>query len=99
MAQEARKRKVDKTMPFGRKNLQILIIGLIMIVLGYIAMAKPPVNSFWTLSLAPVLLLAAYLIVVPYAIMYGHKMFARAGSDQPEETVVQQPDNKKRSKK
>jgi uncharacterized membrane protein HdeD (DUF308 family) len=80
MAKEARKRKAEYTMPFGKKNLQILSIGLLLIVLGYISMAQPPVNSFWTLSLAPVLLLAAYLVIIPYAIMYGHKLFARAQS-------------------
>jgi len=100
MAQEARKRKLDKTMPFGKKNLNILIIGMIMIVLGYIAMAQPPVNSFWSLTLAPIILLAAYFLVVPYAIMYGYKLFARADSSaQPEAPVVPQQDNKKKSKK
>ena len=84
MAQPVKKKKVDNTMPFGKKNLQILSIGLLMIVLGYIAMAQPPVNSFWSLTLAPVLLLAAYLLVVPYAIMFGHKLFARAESGEEE---------------
>jgi uncharacterized membrane protein HdeD (DUF308 family) len=77
MAQQNKKKKVDNTLPFGRKNLQILTIGLVVIVLGYIAMAQPPVDSFWSLTLAPTLLLFAYLIIVPYAIMYGHKLFSR----------------------
>ena len=77
MAQQNKKKKTDYTMPFGRKNLQILTIGLVMIVLGYIAMAQPPVDSFWSLTLAPVLLLLAYLVIVPFAIMYGHKLFGR----------------------
>jgi hypothetical protein len=76
MAQKNKKKKADKTMPFTKKNMQILMIGLILIVLGYIAMAQPPVDSFWSLTAAPVLLLLAYLVIVPYAIMYGHKLFS-----------------------
>ena len=99
MAQEARKRKAVYTMPFGKKNLNILIIAMIMIVLGYIAMAQPPVNSFWSLTLAPLVLLAAYLLVVPYSIMYGYKLFSRPESTPPEEPVVQPPADKKKQKK
>ena len=80
MAQQKRKKKVDHTLPFGKKNMQILMIGLIILILGYIAMAQPPVDSFWTMTAAPVLLLLAYLVIVPYAIMYGHKLFSKPES-------------------
>ena len=59
-------------MPFGKINLQIFIGGLILIVLGYIAMAQPPVNGFLSRTAAPLILLVAYLIVIPYSIFYGH---------------------------
>jgi membrane protein implicated in regulation of membrane protease activity len=95
MAQQTKKRKTDLTLPFGKKNLQILSIGLIMIVLGFIAMAQPPVNSFWSLTLAPIVLLLAYLLVVPYAIMYGYKLFARADSGQQEEAESQKAESRK----
>jgi uncharacterized membrane protein HdeD (DUF308 family) len=73
MAQQQRQqKKVSDVMPFGKKNLQILIIGLILIVLGYVAMAQPPVNGFMSRTAAPLILLFAFLIVIPYSIMYGH---------------------------
>ena len=59
-------------MPFGKKNLQILIVGLILIVLGYIAMSQPPFDSFWSLTAAPVILLFSFLVVIPFSIFYGH---------------------------
>jgi uncharacterized membrane protein HdeD (DUF308 family) len=79
MAQQQRqqKKKVPDVMPFGKKNLQILIIGLILIILGYVAMSEPPVNGFLSRTAAPLILLFAFLIVVPYAIMYGHFTFKR----------------------
>ncbi len=77
MAEKIKKKKVDHRLPFGRKNMQILTVGLIVIVLGYIAMAQPPVDSFWSITAAPVLLILAYLVIVPIAIMYGYKLFSR----------------------
>ena len=73
MAQQQRQtKKRSDVLPFGKKNLQVFIIGLILIVLGYIAMAQPPVNGFLSRTLAPLILLFAYLIVIPYSIFYGH---------------------------
>ncbi len=73
MAQQNRqKKKQSEVLPFGKKNLQILIIGLILIVLGYVAMAQPPVDGFLSRTAAPLILLFAFLIVIPYSIFYGH---------------------------
>jgi len=73
MAQQQRhSKKQHDVLPFGKKNLQIFIVGLILIVLGYIAMAQPPVDSFLSLTAAPLILLFAFLIVIPYSIFYGH---------------------------
>ena len=73
MAQQNKKKKQDHTLPFGKKNLQILVAGLVVIVLGYIAMAQPPVDGFLTMTVAPLLLMLAFAVIIPYAIMYGHK--------------------------
>ena len=89
MAQANKKKKADYTMPFGKKNLQILLVGLVVIVLGYIAMAQPPVDGFWTLTAAPVLLLLAYFIIIPYAIMYGHKFFSRTNGAEEKQAEKQ----------
>ena len=70
--QNRQKKKQTEVLPFGKKNLQILIIGLILIVLGYVAMSQPPVNGFWSRTAAPLILVFAFLIVIPYSIFYGH---------------------------
>jgi uncharacterized membrane protein HdeD (DUF308 family) len=72
MAQEKRSRVKKDILPFGKKNMQILLIALAMIVIGYILMAQPPVDSFLSITAAPVILLAAFLVVIPYAIFYGY---------------------------
>jgi uncharacterized membrane protein HdeD (DUF308 family) len=86
MAQQQRQnKKQTDVLPFGKKNLQILFIALIMIVLGYVAMAQPPFDSFLSMTVAPILLLSAFLVVIPYSIFYGHfKGKKSAGKDSSE---------------
>ena len=74
MAQERKQKKVKETgMPFGKRNMQLLLIGIAILVVGYILMAQPPVDNFLSLTLAPIVLLVAYLIIIPYAILYDDK--------------------------
>jgi uncharacterized membrane protein HdeD (DUF308 family) len=73
MAQQQRhSKKMSGVLPFGKKNLQIFIAGIILLIAGYIIMAQPPVNGFMSRTLSPLILLFAYLIVIPYSIFYGH---------------------------
>ncbi len=60
-------------LPFGKTNLRILLAALVVIVLGYIAMAQPPVDSFLSTTVAPILLLIAFLVIIPYSIFHGHR--------------------------
>jgi len=78
MAKEARKKmKMAEVLPFRKKNLYILGIGLILLVIGYILMAQPPVNGFLSLTLSPIILLIAYIFIIPYSIFYGWKEHRR----------------------
>jgi len=73
MAQQQRhNKKPTDVMPFGKKNFQILTFAIILIVLGYVAMSQPPFDNFLSLTAAPLILLFAFLIVIPYSIFYGH---------------------------
>ena len=76
MAKEIKKEK-KKSIPvrftFGKQNLQIMGIGLAFLVIGYVLVAQPPVDSFVSLTLAPIVLLIGYLVIIPYAIMYNPK--------------------------
>jgi hypothetical protein len=71
MAKERKSPGRTQSFTFGRKNLYILGIGLALLVIGYILMVQPPVNGFVSLTLSPIILLIGYLVVIPYAILYG----------------------------
>lgn len=60
-------------LPFTKTNYVLFIVGLFVILLGYILMGTGELNSTQSLSVAPIVLLIAYLIIVPVAILYKKK--------------------------
>jgi uncharacterized membrane protein len=59
-------------MPFGKKNYQWMIIGLVALVLGFIIMSidKEPYGfGFLGLTLGPMIVMAGFIIEI-YAILY-----------------------------
>ena len=58
---------------FTRNNYLLFLAGLGVIIVGYFALAQPPVNGFMTLSLAPILLIVGYCVLVPWAIFHKGK--------------------------
>ena len=84
-AQEKKKfrgsgKKESTALPFVRENYLLFLLGIVTIVLGYIFLAIGPWNSFWSLTLAPILLVLGYCVVVPVAILYRKKEKAPAES-------------------
>jgi len=67
------RKKSKETIPFARENYIIFLIGILVIVLGYIFLAQGPADSFWSLTLAPILLVISYCIIIPISIIYRKK--------------------------
>lgn len=77
-AQEKKKfkgsgKKESTALPFKKQNYLLFTLGLLTIVLGYIFLSVGPWNSFWSLTLAPVLLVLGYCVIIPVAILYRKK--------------------------
>ncbi len=72
---ELKKQKAHKVeaIVIGKKNINVFLVGLLMIIAGFIFMAQPPANGFLSLHLAPIVLIIAYLVVIPVAIMIKDK--------------------------
>lgn len=68
----ARKRRKaePRSLPFTQANYLIFAAGIFLILIGYVALGQGPYNSFTSLSLAPVLLVIGYCVVIPAAILY-----------------------------
>ncbi len=79
------KRKIKKELPlaFGKINYIFLTIGVIVILAGFYALSQPPLMGTMPLVVAPILLILAYCIILPVAIMYRKK--EKSNTIQPEE--------------
>lgn len=62
-----------KKSPFNeywkKSHLLTLALGMILLMVGYFFLAQNPWDSFYSLTLAPIILLFAYLIIFPLAIL------------------------------
>ena len=59
----------DQKFPFTRKNWAIFALALATIILGYILLSIPPADGILSLTLAPILLVVGYCVLVPMAIL------------------------------
>ena len=69
------KRKVKKfeILPLEPINYKIMIAGILIIIAGYIALGTEPWDGFVALTIAPILLLIGYCVVIPIGIIYRAK--------------------------
>ena len=58
---------------FTTTNYILFGIGLTLIIVGYLVMATGEVNSFQSLTLAPIILFTGYIIVIPAGLIYREK--------------------------
>lgn len=69
---QARRRVISSLpLPYTQRNWRLFWIGLCVIALGFISLSVPPVNGFFSMTLAPLLLVAGYCVIVPLALLAG----------------------------
>ncbi len=68
---------VKKASPFVNywttKNFVLLFAGLAVVLLGFILMAQGPWDNPLSLTVSPLVLLVAYLVIIPAAILFSGK--------------------------
>ncbi len=68
-----KKSRQETVFPFERENYIIIGIGLVVIIIGYIALSSNTVEGFIPLIVAPILLVLGYCVIIPIGIMYRKK--------------------------
>jgi hypothetical protein len=68
-----KKGKIDESLPFERENYIIVGVGIVVIILGYFALSQSDPFGFLPLTVAPILLLLGYCVIIPIGIMYRKK--------------------------
>ena len=64
------KQSVKFSWPYKRKNYLLFGVGVFVIIVGYLIMYLGEVDSFQSLVISPLLLLAGYLVIIPLALLY-----------------------------
>lgn len=59
--------------PIGKRNIQLYLLGLVVLVVGYIVLSIGPWDNPLSRSVAPLILLLAYLVIFPLAVMAKDK--------------------------
>jgi len=72
--------------PYGRKNYIVFGAALVVIILGYIALGQPPVDGFLSLTLAPILLVVGYCVLIPLALILKDPA-VEAAAETPSDTA------------
>ncbi len=79
---------------FSTKNYKLFALSAFLLIVGYILLGQGPVYSFWSWKAAPVILVAVYCVLLPYAIIahaknekkdLEKKRMHTAGEKQPRE--------------
>ncbi len=89
-------KQLQKEKPAGKKrmksagilvlepiNYKIIAVGIAIIVLGYLALSATPWDNPLAITVAPILLVLGYCVVIPVGIMYHRKQkepFDNSGS-------------------
>ena len=74
---QGRKGAKNDHLPLERSNFLIIGAGIVLIIAGYLALSEGSVEGLMTLSVAPILLVLGYCVVVPLGILYHKGMFGR----------------------
>ena len=69
-----RSQKQSDKSPFNnywiKENYFILFGGIFLLIIGFILMGQNPYDSVVSLSVSPVVLLIAYLVIIPFSILF-----------------------------
>ncbi len=63
----------ETIIPFTKENYILFVIGLVVLIVGFKALETGPWNSAMSLTVGPILLVLAYCVIFPVAILYHHR--------------------------
>ncbi|MDR1811413.1 MAG: DUF3098 domain-containing protein [Candidatus Fibromonas sp.] len=57
----------------NKKNILIVAAGVLLLAIGFFCLAQGPAENPVSLTVAPLILVLAYLVVVPFGILWDGK--------------------------
>ena len=83
--QTQRREPARSPLPYSRRNWTFLGVGVGTILIGYLCLSQPPVDGFLSLTLAPILLVIGYCVLIPLGLLLGE---SRKPTDETSEKSV-----------
>ncbi len=77
---------------FDKVNIMLFIVGVILLIIGYLVM------SFGDITISPIILMIAYLVFFPAAIIYGTMKKQRESRNKPDKSIMSSQNAGKRNK-
>lgn len=56
-----------------KKNIFLLAVGILMLIVGFFCLAQGPAENPVSLTVAPIILVIAYLVIIPTGILWYSK--------------------------
>ena len=57
----------------NKKNIILIAIGVLLLIIGFFCLATGPAENPVSLTVAPLILVLAYVVVIPLGILFGGK--------------------------
>ncbi len=57
----------------NKKNLVLIAIGILLLIIGFICLGTGPADNPISLSVAPIILTIAYVVIIPLGILFNGK--------------------------
>lgn len=70
---QKKKKKSGPFLAFTAANYWIFLCAVVVLIVGYIFLSIEPVDGIWSLTIAPIVLVIGYCVLVPLAIFYRAK--------------------------
>ncbi len=56
-----------------KKNFVLIAVGILLLIIGFICLATGPADNPVSLSVAPIILTIAYVVIIPLGILFNGK--------------------------
>lgn len=57
----------------NKKNIILIAVGVLLLIIGFACLATGPADNPVSLTVAPLILTLAYVVVIPLGILFGGK--------------------------
>jgi hypothetical protein len=76
-----KKKSQDIMLPFTKENYLLLVLGVIVIAIGYILMEMGGAYDALALVISPIILVIGYCVIIPFSIFYRKKQPSQIVAD------------------